>query len=118
MTVSEVEVDSGSAIATVAPTGSNLDGQTMRLELVERDGQWKFHEVLRFIDLDADRLVTSMGREWLLRNESPEEIESTSCFIDLLDKMSDRDLEALVLDYSLDRFLAFANRCDTGSDAL
>ncbi len=116
--VSEIEVDSGSAEATVAFTGSGFDGQTVRFALVERDGQWKFHEILSFIDLDAEKLVTEMGREILLRNESPQEIESTSCFIGLLDELSDQALEALVLDPSPEPILALANRCDTRANAL
>lgn len=118
VTVSEVEVDSGSATATVAFMGSSFNGQTVRFALVERGGQWKFHEVLGFIDLDAEKLVTEMGREFLLRNESRQEAESTSCFIGLLNEMSDQALEALVLDDSLDRVLAFANRCYARTDAL
>lgn len=118
VTVSEVEADSGSATATVAFMGSSFNGQTVRFALVERDGQWKFHEVLGFIDLDAKKLVTEMGREFLLRNESRQEAESTSCFISLLNEMSDQDLEALVLDDSLDRILALANRCYARTDAL
>lgn len=116
--VSEVEVGSGSATATVAFTGSGFDGQTVRLALVKRGGQWKFHELLSFVDLDAERLATEMGRELLLRIESPQEAESTNCLVGLLGEMSDQALEALVLDDSLDRILALANRCDTRSDAL
>ncbi|HST69977.1 MAG TPA: hypothetical protein VLI94_10005 [Solirubrobacterales bacterium] len=116
--VSGVEIDSSSATATVAFTGSGYDGQTVRLALVERGGRWKWHEILGFINLDAEKLVTEMGREMLLRNETSFEAESTSCFVGILDEMSDQALEALVLDASLDRFLALANRCYIRSGAL
>lgn len=118
VTVSRVDVDGDSATATVAFVGSIFDRQTVRLALVRRDGQWKFHELLAFIDLDTERLVTEMGRELLHKAESPREAEATGCVVRLLGEMSAPALESLMLDHSLDRILALGERCAGRSSAL
>lgn len=116
--VSQVEVDGDSATATVSLTGSSFDGQTVRWELVERDGRWKIHELLGFVDLDAEKLVTEMGRELLRKASSPQEAESMSCIVGLLGEMSAPALERLMLDDSLEPMLALGERCIGGSSSL
>lgn len=116
--VARVDVEAGSATALVSFTGSAYDGQTIELELVKRDGKWKFHEILRFVDLDSDKLVTGIGRELMLKMESGREAEAGACIVGLLEKMSDRALEALLLDAGLAKFLALSDRCVEASTSV
>jgi hypothetical protein len=118
VTVSRVDVDEHSAIAVVSFEGSIYDGQTVRLALVERDGGWKLYEVLGFIGLDAEKLVTGVGRELMLELESPQEVEAGACIVGLLTEVSPQALEALVLDASLDRILSLADRCLSGAGSV
>jgi hypothetical protein len=118
VTVSRVEAGAGTATATVSFTGSAYDGQIVRFALVKREGNWKLHELLGFVGLDGDRLATEMGRQLMLDMESPEEVETGACIVGLLEEMSDRALEELVLDAGLEQILALADRCSSRSDSV
>lgn len=118
VTVSRVDVDGRSAIATVSFKGSVYDGQTVRLALVRRDDGWKFYELLGFVELDAEKLVTGMGRELMLEMESPQEVEAGACIVGLLEEMSPRALEELVLESTLEEILSLADQCTSGADSV
>jgi hypothetical protein len=49
-----------------------------------------------FIDLDAAHLILELGREGLLRAESPREAENVSCWIGRMEHMSDEALEEVL----------------------
>jgi hypothetical protein len=87
--VSRIEVETDSATAQIAITGSIFDGQELRYAFVEREDIWKFNEILGFVDLDATRLI--------LRAESREEAENVACWIGRMERMSDQALEELLL---------------------
>jgi hypothetical protein len=118
VTVSRVDVDGVSATALVSFRGSAYDGQTVELALAERNGRWKFHEILRFVDLDHEKLVTGIGRELMLELAPGREAEAGACIVGLLEEMSDRALEALLLEASLDEFLALSDRCVEKSESV
>jgi hypothetical protein len=94
--VSRIDVEGGSATALVAVKGSVLDGQKVRYAFVERDDRWKFDEWLGFVDLDPARLILEVGRDGLLRAESPWEAKNVACWIGRMERMSDQELEDLL----------------------
>lgn len=116
--VSRVDAGGGSATATVAFTDSVFDAQTVRFALVERDGRWKLHQILGFVDLKAERLVTEVGRELMRELTTPGEAEAGACVVGLLDGMGDRELERLILETTTDRILALLETCVSRSSPL
>jgi hypothetical protein len=118
VTVSGVEVEGDSATAVASYVGSALDGQTVRLALVERDGQWKHDELLGFVDLDVEKLATEMGRELMLMAATPSEAESATCVMNRLRKLSAETLEAMYVGNDPDPLLELARSCASRSNAL
>ncbi len=95
--VSRIEVEGDSATALIAYKGSFYDGQKVRYAFVERDGRWKFNDLLGFVDLDAARLVLQAGRYGMLGAETPGEAKNIACWIGRMERMSDEELEDLLL---------------------
>lgn len=95
--VSQVEIADDSADAVIGFEGSLVDGQKVRYEFVKREGEWKFDEMVGFVELDAPHLILELGRKGLLRAESRREAENVACWIDRMEGMSDKALEELLL---------------------
>jgi len=95
--VSQIDIAGDSAAAVIGFEGSLVDGQKVQYEFVKREGKWKFDEIVGFVDLDASHLILEIGREGLLRAESPREAENVSCWIGRMERMSDKALEELLL---------------------
>ena len=118
VTVSAIEAEGDSATAVASYVGSSLDGQTVRLALVERDGQWKHDELLGFVDLDVEKLATEMGRELMLMATSTQEVESATCVMNRLLKLSAANLEELYVGSDPDPLLELARSCASRSNSL
>ena len=111
--VSEIDLDDDSATAVIAFQGSLFDGQRVRYAFVERNGQWKYDEMMEFVDLDSEHLILQLGREGLLRAESRQEEENIVCWIGQMERMSDQMLEELLF-----RERSVSSNCTTDSSAI
>jgi len=94
--VSEVEIKGEEAKATAAFSGGNLDGQSLVIDLVEEEGDWKLDEAVEFAKFDPEKLMSNLvtaTEEALEANENatPELIE---CVIAGLEEISPAELEA------------------------
>ncbi len=98
--VSEIDVADNSATAVIAFEGSTLDGQNLRVRLIERDGRWKYYEWLGFADFDAERLILQVGREGMLQADSAREAEAIACVIGQMEEMKAESLEKEVFESS------------------
>jgi hypothetical protein len=107
----DIEVDGERATARVAIEGGPSGGQTIDMALVEVDGQWKLHELLSFAVFDREQMILETGRQGLEQARSEEDVDCATCVIDELEKLSDADLEALVLDPSREPLLALVQPC-------
>jgi len=94
--VSQIDIEGDSATAVIGFEGSLFDGQKLKYGFVERGGEWKFDEMVGFAVLDAPHLILELGREGLLRAESPQDVENISCWIGRMERMSDKELEELL----------------------
>jgi hypothetical protein len=94
--VSRIDVDGDSAGALLAFKGSFFDGQKVQYVFVERQGRWKFDEMVGFVDFDSARLVLQMGRYGMLKAHTPQEAENVACWIGRMERMSDKALEELL----------------------
>lgn len=95
--VSQIDIADDSAAAVVRFEGSLVDGQKVQYGFVKRKGKWKFNEIVGFVDLDAPHLILEIGRQGLLRAESRREAENVACWIGRMERMSDEELEDLLL---------------------
>jgi hypothetical protein len=114
----EIEVDGGTATAIASFVGGFVDGQTLRLGLVEREGRWMNDEIFGFVDLDEEKLATEWGRLLLLLSASPQEAESMTCVMNRLLELSEEDLEAMYLGSDPDSYLQLIQSCTSRSNAL
>jgi hypothetical protein len=94
--VSGIDVHGDSGGALVAYKGSIFDGQKVKYAFVRRQGEWKFNEMVGFVDLDSARLVLQLGRYGMLKAHSPQEARNVACWIGRMERMSNKALEELV----------------------
>jgi ABC-type glycerol-3-phosphate transport system substrate-binding protein len=94
--VEEVEIEGEEATATTSFTGGTFDGQTLIVNLVQEEGDWKLNEAERFKNLDREKLIGGFKTSF---EESKEEIEPklAECLIEGIEESSDSELEGLVL---------------------
>jgi ABC-type glycerol-3-phosphate transport system substrate-binding protein len=94
--VEEVEIEGEEATATTSFTGGTFDGQTLIVNLVQEESEWKLNEAERFKNLDREKLIGGFKTSF---EESKEEIEPklAECLIGGIEESSDSELEGLVL---------------------
>ena len=114
----ETEIDGDTATATASFDGGFVDGQTLRLGLVEREGRWMNDEIFGFVDLDAEKFATEWGRLLLLLSASPQETESMTCVMNRLLELSEENLEAMYLGADPDSYLQLVQSCASRTNAL
>ena len=93
--VTDVSVDGDEATASMTPTGSSLDGQTLEVALVKEDDQWKLDEFVDIPEFDAEAYVTNLAAEI---DESGELQDARGvCFGEQLALTPEEQLKALAL---------------------
>jgi hypothetical protein len=106
--VEEVEIEGEEATATVAFAGGSFDGQTLIIDVVKEDGDWKLNEVESFKTLDRQTLVGELERGF--EEEKDIEPELAECVIEGVEESSDAELEELVLG-GPEGFVQIAEEC-------
>lgn len=106
--VADVEVDGSTATATASFEGGGLDGQTLTIDLVEEDGEWKLDRLAGFVKFDRRKLV-----EGLEKAASANRIEGIEpdCIIEGIEEFTDAELEELVLDGLPEALVEVAEGC-------
>jgi hypothetical protein len=110
VTVSEVEVDGGSATANAEFKGGSLDAQTLEVALVEEDGNWKLDELTGFAEFNADGLVKAFAEQ--IEKEPEVDPETAQCFVEGIEELSDSELEGVVIDNNTEVFGEIAEGCE------
>jgi hypothetical protein len=93
--VSSLEVDGSSATAEVAFGGGSLDGQVVKVALVEDDDKWKMDEAVEFTEFDQDKLVEGFESA-LLKDPSEINLGFAHCVIDAFKQASQSEVEDLL----------------------
>jgi hypothetical protein len=106
--VSEVEVEGEEATAAVAFTGGGFDGQTLVVNLVQEEGEWKLNEIESFQHLDREKLIGSLERNFEEQGEV--EPELAECVVEGLEETNDPELEELILN-GPEGIVAIAEEC-------
>jgi hypothetical protein len=115
-TESEAKLDSlrvndGRATITATVVGAEYGGQTLEVLAVERDGRWKLHRVVRFVDLRRAKLVAQLGVQVMEETHSAVEREISRCVIEKLGRLSGAAVEDLLLGSSWRPLLEITETC-------
>jgi hypothetical protein len=108
--VTNIAVDGSTATADASLRGSDLDGQTVEIALVNEDDQWKLDQLTGFAKFDPAKLLGQFT-EQLQEPESGLNPGQASCFLEGLEEASAAELEELVLDSSAGGFAKLAEGC-------
>ena len=104
-----IDVDGDSATAEFSPRGSALDGQTVRVSLVEVGGRWKVDSLLRFVGLDRPALAAGIVKADTEKGDFTQ--ARINCFARVIPQISRGEVEAIALDSSDEAVLGLAERC-------
>jgi hypothetical protein len=97
--VSEVEVEGEEGSATIAFHGGSYDGQTLIVNVVEEDGDWKLNEVEEFKVFDPEKLLAAVAGRFEEEAEAetiPPEIGE--CIVEGLEEFSEPELEEVAIE--------------------
>jgi hypothetical protein len=108
--VSNVKVDGETATAEAAIGGSALNGQTVELELVKEEGDWKLNQFLQFTKFDAKDLGAALEEEL---EEAEEEVspELSKCIGAGASKLSQKEAEEVAFEGNLGIIESIASNC-------
>jgi hypothetical protein len=109
--IGDVEVDGDRATATVVIEGGRLDGQCVEVELVKQDGDWKVNRILRFVRFDR-RAYENAYRDGFAEFGSPP--GSGDCAVDRIRRLTNADLQSLVVGRRPGPLPQIAVHCDRG----
>jgi hypothetical protein len=109
---SRIEVEGRRATADLPVDGGLYDGQKMRMELIQLDGQWRY-EITEFVELDRLRLLkkifVSIPKE---AHQLPHAV--VRCVLEELAKSSQETIEQVLLSGSLEPWRSLVGRCSQG----
>ena len=110
--VSAVEIDGSSASANVAFSGSSFDGQTLTVDLVEEDGDWKLNEITGFAEFDQEQLASSFEEAF----ESEEDVDPqlATCFAEVIRDLPKGEAEEIVIGGSSEPIIEIIEGCSEG----
>lgn len=106
--VSHLEIDDATAAADVTPEG---DAQTLRLALVEEDGDWKLDEIVRIVGFDRGAFLRDQ-RKGLEVGETRPDPEAAKCILDAFREMPRPQLEKILLGGSAVTEAEVYERCE------
>jgi ABC-type glycerol-3-phosphate transport system substrate-binding protein len=109
--VTKVEVDGSSATADAAFTGGSFDGQTLGIELVEENGDWKLDQITGFTQFDKAKLVAAISTG--LEEQEEIEPELASCMVEIFEEAEEEEFEELILGGSSRGFVEIAEACQS-----
>jgi len=107
--VSNVKVEGETATAEAAIGGSALNGQTVELELVKEDGDWKVNQFLQFTKYSAKTLGESFEKEFTATEEVG--VGLAKCISEGIGKLSQKEAEAVAFEGDLEVIESMVGDC-------
>jgi hypothetical protein len=107
--VSNVKIEGETATAEAAIGGSALNGQTVELELVKEDGDWKLNQFLQFTKFSAKALGESIEEEFATSDEVSPQL--AKCISEGVGKLSQKEAEAVAFEGDLEVIESIAGNC-------
>jgi hypothetical protein len=108
--VSNIKVDGETATAQAEVHGSALNGQTVELELVNEDGNWKLNEFVEFAKFDAKTLGESFEKEFTAA-EGEVSPGLAKCISEGIGKLSQEEAEAVAFEGDLEIVESMVGNC-------
>ena len=108
--VSKIEVDGSKATANAAITGGNFRGQTISIDLVEEDGQWKLDQIAGFVELDQAQLAKVFEEQ--LEENKEVAASTTTCIVEGVEEAPQAEAEEFVLDQTNKALNELAESCE------
>ncbi|HTR75309.1 MAG TPA: hypothetical protein VMH33_08645 [Solirubrobacterales bacterium] len=100
VSVSNVSVEGEKATADAEVEGSGLNGQTVELELVEEEGQWKLNQFLGFASYDSEALAAALEEE--LEGEEGVSSSEIKCLGEGFSEMSQEEAESVAFEANIE----------------
>ncbi|CAN5429770.1 hypothetical protein BH20ACT15_BH20ACT15_09230 [soil metagenome] len=107
--VEDIEVDGGSATASVSFTGGSLGGQVIDVSLVKDDEQWKLDALDRFTTFDKAAFTSALVARSESNPDTPSEV--SSCVEGELNAAPDDQLQQAFLSGEPDQLLELFGGC-------
>jgi hypothetical protein len=107
--ISEIKVEGETATANAAIEGSGLNGQTVELELVKEEGNWKMNQFLGFAEFDGQTLSESL-EEQLTGAEGVSD-EEAKCIGEGFSEMSQGEAEEIAFEHNLELVNTLVEGC-------
>jgi hypothetical protein len=108
--VSNVKVDGETATAEAAIGGSALNGQTVELELVKEEGDWKLNQFLQFSKFSAKALSESFEKEFAAA-EGEISPGLAKCISEGIGKISQAEAEEVAFEGEIEIIESMASNC-------
>jgi hypothetical protein len=110
VTVSNVSENGESATADVEVEGGSLSGQGLEVEMAKEEGDWKVNGFLGFTNYDAAGIAAAT--EERLAEEEGISPSLAKCVAEGVEKMSQKDAEAMVFEKSSEGLEEIAGACN------
>ena len=110
VSVTKIKVDGEKATADAAFKGGIFDAQTLKLALVEEDGDWKLDQLTGFARFDRGSLVDAFAEG--IEEEPEIDSKTASCFVAGIEELSDSELESVVIENNTEVFGEIAEGCE------
>lgn len=108
--VAEVAIDGPRASAEVAIVGGGLDGQTIAVRLVERDGEWRLARIAGFAEYDPEALARALEGRFEAASDMVTSAQ-VECLGEAVRGASRAEAEALALAESPRSLVELATSC-------
>jgi hypothetical protein len=109
--ISDVSVDGDSASALVANSGGSFDGSSLRLALKAEGRQWRVDRLTGFASFDRAGFRRAYRRSFL---EFGSPAAAAACAVERESRLSDAELERMLLAGRQMRFARITAECDRG----
>lgn len=116
--VTKIKVDGDEATAQVDTVGGEFSEQEVLIALIKEDGNWMEDELLGFAVFDREAFLLESGRQLMEEVETRAQANASACVIGQMERLSDAELEELLLDPSPKPFLDLARPCEPRSQAV
>ena len=97
VTVSNIKGNGVRARADTAVVGSSIDGQTVRIALINQAGRWKLDRLVRFVKLDRASLIRTEEELFASSPDAAVTQRQLDCMADVISRAPRRELEASLL---------------------
>jgi hypothetical protein len=110
VSVSNISEDGETATADVEVEGGSLGGQSLEVELMKEEGDWKLNEFLGFTNYDPSRIAAALEEK--LGEEEGIDASLAKCVAEGIEEMSQEEAETMVFEKNNEGVEEIATACN------